>query len=506
MSMIQREQLPTATNELHDLVISLDQRNEHLQHQVEMLTRRLYGPSSEKRRDAAGQQELFELPAAPTPPEALQQAEVLPKSESKPQGHGRRKLPEHLLRQRFEYHPPEIDKPCPCCGSAWQKIGEEVSEQAELVPQTLVVLQHARIKYACRCKDKVLIGKVPNKIFDKGLAGPGLLADLIVKKVEFHLPLYRQEVLTEHLGFTLARSTQCQWLGACAERLEPLYLVGKQDALRAHLIHTDDTPVRVQEPGQGKTREGRFWVYLGDEAHPQTIFDYTPNRKRDGPQGFLKNYKGVLQADAYGGYDGIYAGGLVTEAGCWAHARRKFDEAQSTALGLAAEMLTMIGELYAIEKSARERKLPAGEIQKLREAHAVPVLARIKVWLDRQKLEVLPKSPLGLAVRYTLGQWAALNRYVSDGMIAIDNNLAENALRPITVGRKNWLFLGNDDGGRRLAILYSLVETCRRHEINPWEYLKDILVRIETQPPGTLHELLPAAWKKARAAPPQPSP
>src|SRR5579862_8149996 len=199
--MLKREQLPAETNALQELVLTLDQRNEHLQHQVEMLTRRLYGPSSEKRHDAAGQQVLFELPAAPTPPETLQHAEVLPKGESKPQGHGRRKLPDNLLRNRFEYHPSEIDQPCPCCGSAWQKIGEELSEQAELVPATLMVLQHARIKYACRCKDRVLIGKVPNKIFDKGLAGAGLLADLIVKKVEFHLPLYRQEVLTAHLGF-----------------------------------------------------------------------------------------------------------------------------------------------------------------------------------------------------------------------------------------------------------------------------------------------------------------
>jgi len=517
IEMLKRAELPNDTNALCDLVLALDQRNELLAHQVEMLQRRLYGPSSEKRHDAAGQQMLFELPAAPTQPEALEVAAVVPKDETKPQGHGRRKLPPHLHRERIEYHPPEVAQPCPCCQSAWQKIGEEVSEQIELVPATVFVLQHARIKYACKCKDKVLIGAVPNKIWDRGLAGPGLLADLIVKKLYYHLPFYRQEVMTEHLGWMLARSTQCQWLGACAERLEPLYLLAKRLVMQSHVIHTDDTPVRVQAPGTGKTREGRFWVYSGDPLHPHVVFDYTPNRKREGPRNFLKDYTGVLQADAYGGYDGIYANGKVTEAGCAAHARRKFDEAKTTSPHEADAMLALIGELYAIEKLAQPAieaalarswaELPAAldeayaQRRELRQRLAVPVLARIKAWLAAQKLNALPKSPLGQAIHYMLAQWEALNRYVNDGTIAIDNNEAENALRPISIGRKNWLFLGNDEGGRRMAILYSLTETCKRHGIDPWLYLKDVLVRIETQPLGTLAELLPHNWKVARSKP-----
>lgn len=520
--MLTRAQLPTDVNALQELLLKFDellhqadQRSEHLSHQVEMLTRRLYGPSSEKRHDAPGQQVLFDLPAAPTQAEALEHAAVVPKSERKPQGHGRRKLPPELRRERFEYHPPEVAQPCPCCGSSWQKIGEEVSEQIELVPATVFVLQHARIKYACpKCQDKVLIGAVPSKILDKGLAGPGLLADLIVKKLYYHLPLYRQELLSKHLGFELARSTQCQWLGACAERLEPLQLLAKQEALRSHVIHTDDTPVRVQAPGTGKTREGRFWVYVGDAAHPHVVFDYTPNRKREGPKNFLKDYKGVLQADAYGGYDGIYANGAVIEAACWAHARRKFDEAQATAPQVAAEMLDLIGQLYAIEDQARPRleeaqRKPAAERAAalaqayaarlaLRQRLSVPVLERIRQWLEKQKQEALPKGPLGQALHYALAQWAALNRFATDGTIEIDNNTAENALRPLAIGRKNWLFLGSDEGGRRMAILYSLTESCKRHDIDPWAYLKDVLVRIETQPPGTLAALLPHNWKAAR--------
>ena len=520
--MLTRAQLPTDVNALQELLLKFDellgqadQRVEHLTHQVEMLKHRLYGPSSEKRHDAPGQQLLFDLPAAPTQPEALEHAAVVPKGERKPQGHGRRKLPPELRRERIEYHPAEAQAPCPCCGKALQKIGEEVSEQIELIPATLFVLQHARIKYACpKCQDKVLIGAVPSKILDKGLAGPGLLADLIVKKLYYHLPLYRQELLTANLGFELARSTQCQWLGACAERLEPLQLLAKQEALRSHVIHTDDTPVRVQAPGTGKTREGRFWVYVGDEAHPQVVFDYTPNRKRDGPQKFLKDFKGVLQADAYGGYDGIYANGTVIEAGCWAHARRKFDEAETTAPQPAAELLALVGQLYAIEdlarpalKEAKTKPEPArsaalaavyAQRLELRQRLSLPVLERIHAWLEQQKQEALPKGPLGQALHYTLAQWAALNCFVSDGTIEIDNNIGENALRPLAVGRKNWLFLGNDEGGRRMAILYSLTESCKRHDIDPWAYLKDVLVRIETQPPGTLAELLPHNWKAAR--------
>ena len=502
--MLKREQLPTEVVALQDLALSLDQRAEYLSHQVEMFKRRLYGPSSEERPEAAGQATLpfADLPAAPVRAEALSHAAVVPKGAEKPQGHGRRKLPAHLYRERFEYHPEEVQKPCPCCGSAWERIGEEISEQVELIPATILVLQHARIKYACpKCRGRIVIGKVPSKILDRGLAGPGLLADLIVKKLYYHLPLYRQEVLTEHLGWTLARSTQSQWLGACAERLEPLYLRAKGEVLNSHKIHTDDTPVRVLTPGAGKTREARFWVYVGDAAHPCTVFDYTPNRKREGPKSFLGDYEGVLQADAYGGYDGIYANGKVTEAGCWAHARRKFDDAALSAPEAAKEALDLIGELYAIEKRARERGLTPEERRALREAHAPPVLERLRAWLERQQAEALPQSPLAKALNYTRAQWAALTRFLSDGTIELDNNTAENALRPIAVGRKNWLFLGNDEGSRRAAILYSLIETCKRHGHDPWAYLKDVLVRIETQPPESLRQLLPDQWKPGRVEP-----
>jgi transposase len=517
--MLKREQLPAEMTALQDLTLSLDQQRELLTIKLEQFKRRYFGPSSEKRHDTATQPTLFEdLPAAPTPSpkQALKQAEVVEKGASKPRAHGRRKLPPELLRERREYEPEEIKQPCPCgCGKPWRRIGEEISEQLERIPETFFVIQHARIKCISGCGKKIVIGKVADKLWDKSLAGPGLIADLIVKKVALHLPHYRNEWLTEQLGFTLARSTQCQWLGAAAELLEPLYLEGKRDVLRSGLIHTDDTPVRVQAKEQ--TREGRFWVYVGDPLHPFTLFDYTPNRKREGPKNFLGAYQGVLQADAYGGYDGIYTNGKVQEAGCMAHARRKFDEAKGSVPAAADEMLNLIGQLYAVEAQTRPAiaaalLLPLSErAAALREAYrqrlesrqklSAPMVAQIKSWLAAHKADALPEGPLGKAIHYMENQWAALTFFLSDGAADIDNNVAENALRPLCVGRRNWLFLGNDEGGRRLAILYSLVESCRRNEVNPWDYLKDVLVRISKQPPGTLKELLPHHWKETHPKP-----
>jgi hypothetical protein len=284
-------------------------------------------------------------------------------------------------------------------------------------------------------------------------------------------------------------------------------------------LHTDDTPIKVLEPGRGKTREARFWVYCGDEAQPFVVFDYTPNRSRDGPEKFLKGFKGYLQADAYVGYNRIFAGPHVIEVACWAHARRYFFDAQDTD-ARAGEMLLLIRELYRIEDLVRSviaealkqplSKRAAALAQayqlrrQLRQTQSLPVLAKIKVWLDARVLDALPKSPLGEALTYTLNQWAALLCFTENGMLEIDNNTAENALRPIALGRKNYLFMGSDSGGRRAAILYSLIRTCERHDVNAWEYLRDVLVRISTHPASRIDELLPQHWKPVTATQPQP--
>ena len=480
--------------EEHELRVQEQQRAELYKQRYELLARRYFGQSSEKRKDSPDQQLLFELPTEPERPAPEPAAQTTPAK--KKHGGGRQPIPPELQRQRIEYTLPEDQRLCTCCGEVMQPFGEEVTEQREFKPASLFVLQHARIKYACKqCQEKPVIAPGPQKVIERISAGPGLLAWNVVAKFEHHQPLYRQEDIFKLHGDEIPRSTQCSWLATVAELLTPLYRRMTACVLQSGKIHTDDTPIRVLAPGTGKTRTARFWVYLGDDAQPFTVFDYTPNRQRDGPQAFLRGFKGYLQADAYTGYDRLYAGREIIEVACWAHTRRKFFEARDTD-ARADAMLALIGELYAIEKFARP--LNAVGRQQLRQAQTRPVLERIKVWLDARVFDTLPKSPLGQALTYALNQWTALIRFVENGALEADNNLGENALRPICLGRKNYLFVGSDAGGKRAAILYSLVRSCERHHVNPFEYLRDVLIRISTHPASQIDDLLPHRWKPAQ--------
>jgi len=402
-----------------------------------------------------------------------------------------------------------------------QPFDEESSEQLEYYPASLFVIERVKIKYACfkKCAEKPVTTPGPEKVVEKGLAGPGLLAWNVISKFGDHQPNYRQEDIFARHGLEIARSTQCGWQAAVADLLEPLYKRMVVLTLLSNKLHTDDTPIRVLDPGRGKTKEARFWVYCGDDEHPFVVFDYTTNRSRDGPEKFLKGFKGYLQADAYAGYNRIFAGPHVSEAACWTHARRYYFDAQDTD-ARAGEMLALIQELYRVEElvrpsiaAARKQPLekraaalaPAYTLRhQLRQTQSLPILTKIKAWLDTRVLDTLPKSPLGAALTYALNQWAALMRYTENGALEIDNNTAENALRPIALGRKNYLFMGSDKGGSRAAILYTLIRTCERHDVNAWEYMRDVLVRIGTHPASRIDELLPHLWKPAAA--PQPLP
>jgi len=466
-------------------------RAELYKHRYELLVRHRYGQSSETLKDPPGQQLLFELPTeAEKPAPAVQ-----PATAAKPHGGGRKPLPPELRRERVEYTLPEEKRQCSCCGGVMQPFGEEVTEQREFIPASLFVIQHARIKYACKqCQDKPVIADGPQKVIERISAGPGLLAWNVISKFQHHQPLYRQEDIFKQYGEEIPRSTQCGWLATVADLLEPLYKKMSAHVLASRKLHTDDTPIRVLDPGKGKTRTARFWVYLGDDEQPFTVFDYTPSRSRDGPEKFLRGFRGYLQADAYTGYDRLYAGNEVIEVACWAHTRRKFFEARETEVR-ANEMLALIAELYASEELARP--LNAAGRQQLRELKTRSLLLRIRAWLAARVLDSLPKSPFGQALTYALNQWSALTRFVEDGSLEADNNLGENALRPICVGRKNYLFVGSDAGGRRAAILYSLVRTCERHDVNPWDYLRDVLIRVSTHPASQIDDLLPHRWKPA---------
>jgi hypothetical protein len=305
----------------------------------------------------------------------------------------------------------------------------------------------------------------------------------------------------------------CGWMGASARLLSPLYEVMVRRVLSSKALHTDDTPVPVLDKDRDRTRQGRLWTYRGDDLHPYTVYDYTPSRARDGPVEFLGTFEGYLHADAYGGYDGIYAGEKVIEVLCWAHARRKFFEAQDSDAARATMALAYIRRLYQVERQAKElfEKQPEGnEARTLsairlerRQAQTLPVLRELESWLRQQTSgdnPVLPKSPMGVAVNYCLTNWAALTRYAMDGDLDIDNNASERDLRPVTLGRKNYLFLGSDNGGRTAAVLYSLIATAKRHGLDPFAYLRDVIGRISDHPFSRLEELLPDHWKLASAA------
>ena len=496
------ESLPDDVTQCHALIQELSatlHEEQHLrtrlQQQVDLLLKRLYGPRAERidpKQLALFAQELI----AAQETEAASEEEAPAPTPAAKKGHGRKPLPQDLPRQRIVHDVPAHEKVCTECGADKTRIGEEVSEQVEYVPASLFVLEHVRPKYACpSCQEHVVVADKPAKVIEKGLPGPGLVAHVITSKYCDHAPLYRQEFMLARHGVELSRKTLCGWVLTAADKLHRLTELMKREVLVSKVIHTDDTPVRVQGDKDNGAFTGRFWVYVGDETHPYTVYDYTPSRKRDGPAAFLDGYRGYLQADAFGGYDGIYSSGDVIEVACWAHARRKFHEARSTDSNRAHQVLAWIRQLYDTERNAK--KLDADKRRAMREEKSKPLLYAMRRWFDEQRDKILPKSPIGEAMQYAINNWTALTRYLDDGVLDIDNNEAEQALRGIAIGRKNWLFLGSDRGGRAAAIHYTLIQSAKRHGLDPFAYLRDVLLRIATEPNIDLHQLLPDRWKAA---------
>lgn len=505
--------LQSLVAQLLDTNEQLQRRNDQLAHQLDQLLRRLYGPKSE--RIDPNQLPLFEG-GTPVETPVTEPVETIAVAAAPSQnGHGRRQLPGNLPRRRIEHVLPTELLPCPGCGQPRSKIGCETSEQLEYEPATLYVVEHVRFKYACRsCQEHVAVADKPPQPIDKGLPGPGLLAFTAVSKYGDHLPLYRLEEIFARGGVEIPRSTTCGWMRSCADLLEPLYQRLKTEVSKSRVIHTDDTPVPVQDHSLSKTRTGRFWVYCGDRDHPYSVYDYTPSRNRDGPAEFLKNFTGYLQADAFGGYDGIYAGsnGQIVEVACWAHARRKFHEAQRTAGKIAYEALARIGQLYALEHELKEARAGRwsefthderdSEIAAARQERAAPLLESFQKWLADQGARALPKSPIGQAISYARSNWAALCRYTEQGHLAIDNNLSERTLRPAAIGRKNWLFVGNDQGGHTAAVFFTMVASAKANAVDPFAWLRDVLAQLPAlaaDQPDTpdVTELLPDRWRKA---------
>jgi transposase len=422
---------------------------------------------------------------------------------------GRRNLVdfENLPAVRKVYDLAENEKPCPCCGEERRKIGEESTWQIEYIPGRFERIEHVRIKYACKhCElnaenPQIAMAPKPIQPIDKGMAGPGLLAYVVTSKYSDYLPLYRLQNIFQRNGFEIDRATQSVWCGDVADLFNPLYELMVQRVLASHVVCTDDTVMPMLAPE--KTKPARMWVYVGDEHNPYNVFQFTLSRSRDGPSKFLKDYKQTLLADAYGGYDGVVVASGITRAGCWAHARRKFVDAEKTHPSIAAEAVMTIGRLYAIEQRAKEEKLNVSARLALRQHESRPILSALRDRLFAWKDQLLPKHPMSEAVNYALNQWAELNVFVGDGAVPIDNNVSEREMKRIVLNRKNSLFVGNERGGRTAAILSSITSTCRRHGIDPQHYLTQLLTNLPTTPMTQLPTWLPDAWKRRAESGPE---
>ncbi len=469
---------------------------ERLQLLIAKLRRMQFGRQSEKldRQIEQLELQLDELATASAEPPAASPTPGATAPAAPGRKPARRPLPDHLPRQKRTTLPKETA--CPDCGGELKAFGEDVSEILEYVPAHFHVIQQVRPKLACTHCDKIVQAEAPSRPIARGLAGPGLLAHVLVSKYCDHLPLYRQEEIYARVGVELERTTLADWVGGASQLLQPLVEALRRHVMGAAKLHADDIPVPVLAPGLGRTKTGRLWTYVrddrpaGDTTSPGVWFAYSPDRKGEHPQGHLRHFAGTLQADGYAGFDKVYETGRIREAACWAHVRRKFyDLHVAHHSPVAQEALERIAALYAIEREIRGR--PPDERHAIRQTRGRPLLESFRQWLESSLTKLSQKSDTTAAVKYALVRWEALTRYAVDGGLEIDNNAAERALRAVALGRKNYLFAGSDKGGERAAVLYSLIGTAKLNGLDPESYLRDVLSRLPDHPINRIEELLP---------------
>jgi len=400
---------------------------------------------------------------------------------------GRRRLPANIQREILRHELSEEQRKCPCCGDLRKEFGVELSEQLEYVPAHWKALEHQRVKYCCTaCQENVAVAPKPPQPIEKGLPGPGLCAYSVLSKFGDHLPLYREEDIHSRAGHSIRRSTICNWLYVLGLLVDPLVMRMKHLILQSNVIHTDDTKIKMLQPGI--CQEAKFWPYHGDWLHNYVVFDFTLDRKRFGPQRFLENYTGYLQADAYSGYDCVYAPGNVKEVACWVHTRRYWYDVRehdsvraNIALGYIARLFQIESQLrssYPVLSAQGERDFAA--VAQARQKYSRPILEQFKDWLDKEMMSgrILPKSEIKKAFTYTLNQWNALCRYTEEGYLSTDNNLAERMVKYAAIGRKNYLFVGNERAGRNAANFYSLVTSAKINAVEPMAWLTDVFTKL----------------------------
>lgn len=477
-----------------------------LRQQVEMLTsqlaqiqRMLFGRKSEK--ISSDQLALFaghtsELPAEETEdnnPEDDSNESDNQKKKKKPRSHpGRHPFPDSLEREDIHLHPDNLD--CKCCGEQMEPAGVEISEKLAS-RQSLYVKSFHRHKYACRhCEDDIVRPDLPEEANDKSLATTDVHARVAVSKYLDHIPLYRQEAIFSREGIILKRQTLCGWMSRHGHNLQPIVDQMAKEMLSGAFIQSDDTGLKYLE-SPGPANQGYMWSYVCGQM---VVYDFTTGRSRAGPTEFLSGFSGTLQVDGYAGYNEAVEECQLTRAACWAHVRRKFENALKTEEEMSAEILLFIQKLYRVERDIREQEqgpaLTPKQIVVVRKNRSLPMIAHLKEYLLECRLAVLPKSPLGKAINYAFGQWEWLETYIHNGLVDIDNNSCERSMRPVAIGRKNFMFVGSEAGGHTAAVFYSLLETCSRLGINPQEYLADVMVRVNTHPQSRIAELTPHGW------------
>lgn len=466
---------------------------EALRARLARLLRMTFGRSSEKLQTQIEQLELTladldESLAATAPPD--DQTDEPAEMGRKP---ARRPLAAHLPRTVVEHLAPCS---CPTCGGALRPLGEDVTEILDYVPGSFRVIRHVRPKFSCRACETIAQAPAPSLPVRRGRAGAGLLAHVLVAKYADHLPLHRQAEIYAREDVDLCRSTLADMVGQTARLVRPLVDALARHVMSAERLHADDTVVPVLEPGRGRTRQARLWTYVRDDRPfggsdpPAVLYRYSPDRKGEHPRAHLKGFAGILQADGYSGFKSLYADGRITEASCWAHARRGFFEAyEKTQSPLVREALERIGALYRVEEFVRGRT--PGQRLVLRGERSAPLMGELRTWLDATLIRISGRSELAKAIRYALARWDGLTNVLRDGRVCIDNAAAERAMRPIAIGRRNWTFAGSDAGGARAAAIYSLIETAKINGIDPEDYLRHMLERIADYPVGQVADLLP---------------
>jgi transposase len=543
--------LPQEVRACHALIGQLldelrkrDARVTDLEHRMDLLLRRLYGRTSEKLDPA--QLVLFDT----TPEEPVPELPPTPSSASSRStggaakgGHGRRQLPDRLRRVEKIHDLTPAEKESLGGAANLVLIGREETEQLEWEPSSLYVIKHVQLTYARRdaqatprttsstdamgtAEAAVITAKKPPQPIPGGLPGPGLLAHVATAKFVDHLPLHRQERQFTRHGLFLPRQTTCDWALAGAELLGPLYELAQQIVLASDVLHLDATSVKIRDAQRKLQRTGYFWPCVGDAAHPLVVFHYTPTHTRDGPHEILRDFRGYLQVDAHSVYEELFARRdpatgqpVIVEVGCWMHARRKFFEARTVDRPRAEAALAAIGELYAVERQIAEQlagawhELPRAEqcaqVAAVRQERSRPVIERLFPWLEAEAPQLVPKNPVRQAMDYALRQRGALSRYCDDGRLAIDNGVAERTIRGVALGRRNWLFCGSERGARAACVYFSLVTSCRRHEIDPFAYLRDVFTRLPVlladtagrPSPEQLRTLLPDRWQPSELLP-----